>query len=200
MTANPGQSPRNQAGRYSHPPAPPAGLAVCRQRSGRANAGCRRGSRVPPRPRLCARQLQPALGGNTHDDGAADLQQQHRAIEQCLVAWQGNGEVLPALRPHTHAAAADIARCGAPGRAAPPTGAPRCDCRERVRCAAWRFPSVARLFYARPVSATGRGRGYRWAAVSFGIPSIGHSSVPTVGRVIASTISRVASGSAIHFE
>ena len=36
-------------------------------------------------------------------------------------------------------------------------------------------------------------------SASFGMPSIGHSSVPTVGRVIASTISRVPSGSAIHF-
>jgi nitric oxide reductase NorD protein len=34
---------------------------------------------------------------------------------------------------------------------------------------------------------------------SFGMPSIGHSWVPTVGRVSDSTISRVASGSAIHF-
>ncbi len=39
----------------------------------------------------------------------------------------------------------------------------------------------------------------RCSVASFGMPSIGHSSVPTVGRVIASTISRVASGSAIHF-
>ena len=40
----------------------------------------------------------------------------------------------------------------------------------------------------------------RWVVDWFGMPSIGHSSVPTVGRVKDSTISRVASGSEIHFE
>jgi hypothetical protein len=39
----------------------------------------------------------------------------------------------------------------------------------------------------------------RCATFFDGMPSIGHSSVPTVGRVIASTISRVPSGSVIHF-
>ena len=38
----------------------------------------------------------------------------------------------------------------------------------------------------------------RWAAALFGIPSIGHSSVPTVSRVSASTISRAPSGSFTH--
>jgi len=44
----------------------------------------------------------------------------------------------------------------------------------------------------------GAGQGYRCVA-AVGMPSIGHSSVPTLVRVMASTISRVASGSAIHF-
>src|SRR5262245_40643323 len=39
----------------------------------------------------------------------------------------------------------------------------------------------------------------RCAVFWFGMPSIGHSSAPTVGRVIASTISRVPSGSLIQF-
>ena len=39
----------------------------------------------------------------------------------------------------------------------------------------------------------------RWLRVlGFGMPSMGHSSVPTVERVIASTISRVPSGSVTH--
>ena len=38
----------------------------------------------------------------------------------------------------------------------------------------------------------------RLVSRSLGMPSIGHSSVPTVGRVMASTMSRVPSGSVIQ--
>jgi len=41
---------------------------------------------------------------------------------------------------------------------------------------------------------------HRCLVLWFGMPSIGHSSTPTVVRVNDSTISRVPSGSAIHLE
>ena len=51
--------------------------------------------RIADRARL---QPQPALGGRTHHDGAVIVEQQHRAVEQLLVARQRDREVLSAPR------------------------------------------------------------------------------------------------------
>ncbi len=90
---------------------------------------------------------------------------------------------MPGLDPGTR---------GAPAR-------PAC----RIGIPAAKSPSADRVGVAwAPGSSPGMtdfAQRQRWLVASLGMPSIGHSSVPTVGRVIASTISRVASGSAIHF-
>ena len=68
--------------------------------------------------------------------------------------------------------------------------------RQRQRGSAGRRASAGSRSMAREIA---RAQKLLFADFPFGMPSIGHSSVPAVGRVIASTISRVPSGSAIHF-